>query len=285
MTKRLHTLLLPIALSGLFLAALPSCKTKRPTDSGITEPAGGKIETAQELLQKIKENTPVYRTLNIRFSAKVKTAKNENSLRGKLKIRNDSCVWVSALPFGIEAFRLLATQNETALLSYLDKKYFRGGYDLLSAQLGYPVDYALLQASLTGIPDFRADKNTYRLDDDRNGYFFSPYDKNRFERITEGKEFPADGAATVHALWFDAKSVRLTKNVVYDVAQKRYLEIRYDVPVTVGNQVFPSVISIDVKSPKETLSANIEYNKIETDLPDMEYPFTVPASYEPMGPK
>lgn len=259
-----------------------SCKTKQPQ----TPHTGGtseKVRSTEELWTRLHANVPKYQNLNIRFAAQIKTGKNENSVRGKLKIRRDSCVWVSVLPFGIEAARLLATPTETGMVMYLDKKYFRGGYDMLSAQVGYPLNYAMLEAALTGVPVFQAEKSAYRFHDEgRNGYYFSPYAPNDFEKITEDKLTPADGAATVQALWFETGRVSLRKNVLYDVVQKRYLEIIYSNPAPAGNDTLPTIVNIIIRTPKETSSFTVEYTKTEADVPDMEYPFSIPASYQRM---
>lgn len=280
MKKRIHSLLYT-GMACLLLAGVPSCKTKpQPTSTGG---GSGKIHSTEELWAKINADVPRYQNLNIKFAAQIKTAKSDNSLRGKLKIRRDSCVWASALPLGIEAARILATQTEAGMILYLDKKYFQGGYDLLGAQVGYTLSYPMLEAALTGTPVFGAEKTTYRFDDDRrNGYYFSPYSPSDFEKITEDKQMPADGAATVQALWFDPENVRLSKNVLYDVAQKRYLEINYSNYAAVGNDWLPTGIHIIIRTPKETATFALEYTKTEADVPEMEYPFTIPASYERM---
>lgn len=274
--------LLYTGLVCLLLAGTYSCKT-RATQPATHNGNGAKVRSTEELWTHLNAQTPKYQNLNIKFAAQIKTAKNDNNIRGKLKIRRDSCVWVSALPFGIEAARILATQTETGMILYLDKKYFQGGYELLGAQVGYTLNYPMLEAALTGTPVFQADKSTYMFDDDgRNGYYFSPYPKNEFEKITEDKASPTDGAATVQALWFDAGSVRLSKNVLYDVPQKRYLEITYTNYTPVGNDVLPANIHIIIRTPKETATFTLEYTKTETDVPEMDYPFTIPPSYERM---
>lgn len=270
-----------IAAAGLCLTAATSCKTKHPAT--VTEPASKKIASAQELLEAVDGHRPVYANLNIKYSAKIKTPKGDNSIRGKLKIRRDSCVWVSALPLGIEAARIIATKEETGLVNYLQKEYFRGGYEILGSLLGYRLDYGMLQSALTGEPVFYTDRNRYRFDDEkRNGYYFSPYEKNRFEKITDGRELPDDGAHTVQALWFAPETVLLSKNVLYDVDQKRYLEINYSDYLQVGRDLFPTRIRIDIKTPKQTDTFTVEYSRIDADAAEMEYPFTVPASYTQM---
>lgn len=267
----------------LLTAGLYSCKTKQPQTSDTGSAGAGKIRSTEELWTHINARVPKYQNLNIRFAAQIKTGKNENSVRGKLKIRRDSCVWASALPFGIEAARILATQTETGMVLYLDKKYFQGGYEMLSAQVGYPLNYPMLEAALTGTPVFQAEKGAYRFyDEGRNGYYFSPYTPTDFEKITEDKITPADGASMVQALWFETDRVSLSKNVLYDVAQKRYLEIIYSNPMPAGNDTLPTGIHIIIRTPKETTDIALEYTKTEADVPDMEYPFTIPASYQRM---
>lgn len=265
----------------LFLIAIGffSCKTPKPVQESVVSNTGN-ITSEKELLQKIDSSQHTYTNLNIKFAAKAKIGKDENSLRGKLKICQDSCVWVSALPLGIEAARIIATKNEAGLINFLKRNYFLGGYDLLSSQIGYSVNYDMLETILTGEPLFIADKTTYRLaNDKKNTYYFSPYEKDDFEKISNGKQMPS--ANTVQALWF-TDDVLLSKNILYDVPQKRYLEINYSNYTLVGKDRIPFGITVEIKTPKETAFFEIEYTKVEADQTEMEYPFTIPDSYEKM---
>jgi hypothetical protein len=271
-----------LGLFVIFFTTFSSCKTKKITESPNTTNVE-KITSEQELLKKIDASKQTYSNLNIKYAAKIKIGKDENSVRGKLKIRRDSCIWVAALPLGIEAARIIATQNEAGLINYLKKNYFLGGYDLLSSQIGYPVNYDMLQAALTGSALFIADKNSYQLEDDRkNGYYFSPYDRNTFEKITEGRANPTDGAPTVQALWFNESNSLVSKNVMYDVAGKRYLEVNYSNYQAVGKDMIPALVDIQIKTPKETAVFTIEYSKIDANVMEMDYPFNVPESYQKM---
>ncbi len=272
-------------LTRLLLFLLPtvilfSCKTKKPTvDLGPTV----QIETAADLLAKLEEKKPAYKNLNIRFSAKIKTKKNgENSLKGKLKIGRDSVVWISALPMGIEVARVMATQKEAALIYYLDKKYFQGDYSMLGRQAGYALDYSVLESALTGTPVFSVPKESFRLTDlKKQGYYFSPWEKNDFERIIEAKELPVDRSNSVQAMWFN-EQLMLIRNVFYDVAQKRLLDISYLSYAQTGKDFLPTEIKIIIRSPEDTAVFTIEYNKTEADVEEQEYPFTIPGSFSPM---
>lgn len=275
----MKTRFFPLFISGLLLFFF-SCKTTKPVaDSGPSV----KLETPSDLFALLEKNKPTYKNLNIKFSAQIKTKKNgENTIKGKLKIRRDSVVWISAMPMGIEIARILATQNQVSLIYFLDKKYAEGDYSLLGKQAGYRLDYSMLEAALTALPVFAVPKETFRLADlKKQGYFFSPIPKAEFERMAEGKETMADKTKTVQGMWFGEQG-RLIRNVLYDGSSARLLDISYAEFTPYGSDFLPSKITILIRTPEESAEFLIEYTKAEINVEEQEYPFTIPASYSPM---
>ena len=258
-----------------------SCKTKQPTENITKVPGHAQALTAQELFHKIDSLEHTYTNLNIKYAANIKLGKDENSVRGKLKIRKDSCVWVTALPIGIEAARMVATKQEAGMINYLKKNYFLGEYDLLSAQIGYNVNYDIVQSILTGAPVFLENRESYSLffQTDKSGstYTLSPYPEEQFQKITEGKEL--SNKSNLQSLSFSSTDYTLTRNTLYDAPQRRFLQINYSNYQTIGGNRIPFRIDITIKTPKETGIFVVEYTKVEANQPDMEYPFTVPDSY------
>lgn len=279
-TKYNYVILTFILVSVLLF----SCKTK-PKET-VNYPIK-EINSEAALLASIDSSKHQFHNLNIKFSAKIKTKKNgDNSLRGKLKIRQDSAVWISALPVGIEIARILATQQEAGLIYYLEKSYFKGDYSLLSGLVGYSLNYSMLEAALTGGVFFMQDRNTYKLESDRKiGYFFSPFSKQQFERIITEKETPETGVSNIQALWFNEGNLLLHKNVMYDFSNKRYLEASYEKYTLIGKDYLPQLIRLELKTPEDVAVFTIELNKIEMDVPEMDYPFTIPGSYTLMETK
>lgn len=261
------------------LVMITACKTKKITgDNTRTTGPSKEIQTAEELLLQIDSIQPAFRNLNIKFSADIKLGKDENSVRGKLKIAKDSCVWASMLPFGIEAARILATNQDAGLINYLKRNYFQGDYSILSSQVGYTVTYSMLESALTGAAIFLEPKESYQLDKAKNKYYFSPYPENQFEKIVDGKEL--SNKNSIQALWFSDTDFTLVKNAMYDAPQRRYLEINYSNYQPVGRNLIPFLIEIHLITPKETGVFRIEYQKVDENINEMEYPFTIPASYE-----
>lgn len=272
-----------ILFIGTFFVLGYACKTQSvPLVS--TQIPNKEINSAAELLQHIESTPHTYSNLNIRFSAKIKTKKNgENTLRGKLKIGRDSVIWLSAIPMGIEVARIIADKNEVGMISYLDKKYFQGKYDDFTALAGYPLTLGMLQSALTGSPYFVESSALYRLENDRkNGHFFSPYAKEDFEKLVDGKNVPGIQANMVQGLWFGEGNLLMAKNVIYDITQKRLLEIEYAGYALQGNDYIPSLIKVKIKTAEETALFTIEYLKTEVNAGEMDYPFTIPSSFVPM---
>jgi hypothetical protein len=270
-------------LTGTFFVLAYACKT-RTVPLVISEIPDKKINSAAELLHHMESTPHTYSNLNIRFSAKIKTKKNgENALRGKLKIGRDSVIWLSAIPMGIEVARIIADKNGVGMISYLDKKYFQGKYDDFTALAGYPLNLGMLQSALTGSPYFVESSALYRLENDRkNGHFFSPYTKEEFEKLVDGKNVPGMQADMVQGLWFGEGNLLLAKNVIYDITQKRLLEIEYAGYTLQGNDYIPSHIKAKIKTTDETALFTIEYLKTEVNAGETDYPFTIPSGFTPM---
>ena len=90
-------------------AGLWSCSTQR---------GGGRKKEAQ-LLQQAVHETQQSRWLDTRWSVETAGVR----LKGQLKVIADSCVWLSAQFFGMEAARVFITPEETKILMPMMKQY------------------------------------------------------------------------------------------------------------------------------------------------------------------
>lgn len=261
-----------------------SCKTRRLVSQTPVSPNTNLklITDRNEFLAKVLALSPTYENLNIRFSSDIRIDKNENSVRGKLKIRRDSCIWASVLPLGLEAARVLITQEEVGVVNFLKRNYYRGEYTFLAAQIGYEVTYPMLQAALTGTPVYVEPQEDYRLEYDTKAslYHFSPYTAASFKKYAEGAELT--NKKMVQSLWFSPTDYTLAKSCIYDAVQRRYMEITYGTYQKSGNDLLPTTVHIIIKSGKTTSEITLTYNRTDVNENGMEYPFTVPASYSKM---
>ena len=112
-----------LGVAGIVIFALIiSCNTQRQI---IKDPI--KEKGADFLFQQLKKNEFKFSGLNIKFNAEVSFNKNDNSFSGNLRIRKDSAIWISISPaLGIEAFRILITNDSAKLLNRLNTTFFAG---------------------------------------------------------------------------------------------------------------------------------------------------------------
>ena len=72
-----------------------------------------------------------------------------NNLKGQMRMRNDSLIWLSVTAtMGVEVARMKISTDSAWVVNRLDKSYLAEPLDTLSAQLGRPVSFDLVQAFL-----------------------------------------------------------------------------------------------------------------------------------------
>lgn len=72
-----------------------------------------------------------------------------DDLKGQLRMRKDSLVWVSvSATMGVEVFRVKISNDSVWILNRMEKTYLAEPLDTVSAQLGMPLSLPLLQTLL-----------------------------------------------------------------------------------------------------------------------------------------
>jgi hypothetical protein len=70
-----------------------------------------------------------------------------NDLKGQLRMRRDSLIWVSlTATMGVEVGRMKLSNDSVYILNRLEKRYLAEPLDTIVAQLGIPVSLSLVQA-------------------------------------------------------------------------------------------------------------------------------------------
>ena len=86
-----------------------------------------KEEGADFLFAKLKEKELKFDWFSAKFSAEYSNKGKENSFSGQIRIRKDSLIWISLTPMlGIEAVRLMISQDSVKLMNRLNDTYFIG---------------------------------------------------------------------------------------------------------------------------------------------------------------
>ena len=133
-----------IFLSPLFLFI--SCSPSRKVMKAPIKEAG-----ADFLFNKLKEKELKFDWFSAKFSADYANKGKKNSFGGQIRIRKDSLIWISLTPMlGIEAVRLMISQDSVKLINRINDTYFTGDYEYVNQFLNTNLDFDLLQDILLG---------------------------------------------------------------------------------------------------------------------------------------
>ena len=115
-----------------------------------------------------------------------------NDLKGQLRMRNDSLVWLSiTATMGIEVVRAKVSNDSVWVINRLERTYLAEPLDSLSAQLGMPLSLPLIQTLLLdnneGIPP--VENQTVQLKTFVMGNMSAKIQYNKI-KLNEATDFP-----------------------------------------------------------------------------------------------
>jgi len=135
-----------ILLSALVSLSLSSCKTGR---SIVKAPV--KEKDSDYLVGKMNEQEFDFTWMEARLNVSFILDKQQTDINGQIRIRKDSVIWLTLSPaLGIEASRMLFSQDSIHYLNRLDKTFFQGEFGFLNELLKTNIDFDMLQAFITG---------------------------------------------------------------------------------------------------------------------------------------
>jgi Domain of unknown function (DUF4292) len=250
----------------VILFALGACKTKK----SIEQPAQAQVVVSEEELLKSKI-IPSLRTADFSYNfltAKAKVKINREgrdfSLTFNFRMQKDEQIWISVNAIGgIEVARALLNKDSIRLLDRLNKQYIVRDYQFLSEQLNTPIDFYLLQDLLLGNSPKNINYMDASLSNSDYSYQFSGV-KDYINYIVEVRKE-------------DVKMVRI--NLKDANNSQKIVNVNYGDFKLVDGLNFPFLINSTANSEKESLSLNLEYQKVEK-VEKLEFPFNVPKKFE-----
>ena len=147
--------------------------------------------TEGKLFKNIASSELDYSTL---YSKKVELSVNingkGNTLKGMLKIKRDSFIWMSVTaPLGIEVARIYLTPDSVKFLDSYNKKYLLTDYNFFFDRFGIDIQFDCIQKILTNVyfnlencgqNEYRNDKFKFEKSD--NDYVLSNLQKRAINR-------------------------------------------------------------------------------------------------------
>ena len=273
MSNKITKILLLFLITVVGLSS-SSCKSKKQVLKASLKDYGFSYLYSQML-----ENQMQFDYLNAKFTLVYDQEKNRTNLRGQLRIRNDSLIWMSFTPaLGIEAARVMLSNDSIKFMNRLNKTYFTGKYELVDSLLNTTIDYSLLQAMLIGNDLTQYDVKKYKSSIDNGYYRMTIRERRKIKRYIRKGEI--DARVLVQQIWLDPETYRIARIDIKEQGEEdnNKLRVYYQDYIEVDGQLFPSKMRIEVVSNK-SIFIDVEFNKVVINN-SLSFPFNIPSKYD-----
>jgi len=237
-----------------------------------------KEEGADYLFNKLKEKEMKFDWFSAKFSAGYQNKGKENSFNGQIRIRKDSLIWISLTPMlGIEAVRLMISQDSVKMINRLNDTYFIGDYDYVNRFLNTNIDFDLLQAFLLGNDLRFYEEGKFRASIDRGEYKLSTSERQKLKKFVRNSQ--ENLKVFIQNLWLDPDNFKITHADVKEIRRDNIkLEATYDSFEPLEGELFPTRMNYIIWA-DNTIRVKADFSKMTLNVP-MQFPFKIPASYE-----
>jgi hypothetical protein len=237
-----------------------------------------KEEGADYLFTRLKESELRFDWFSAKFSAEYANKGKKTSFNGQIRIRKDSLIWLSLSPMlGIEAMRLVITQDSVKMMNRLNDTYFMGDYESLNKYLNTNIDYDLLQAFLLGNDLQFYENGKFRAAIDNHEYKLSTGERGKLKKYVRSST--ENLKIFIQNIWLDPVTFKITRADVKEIRRDNIkLEATYEDFIKVEEQLFPGKMKYTIWA-DNNIRAEAEFSKITINIP-LQFPFRIPASYQ-----
>lgn len=184
-----------------------------------------------------------------------------------IRLQKDSIIWISVVPgLGIEAARIRLTPDSVALINRLERTYFADQVQGLKTRFNVDLTFEMVQALLVGNYIPGESNNEKLLDED-------PWQHTR----------QMVGAAVLDQ-YISTDTYKLQKLQISDPRSPNTITVNYSdfenigaIPVANSALIVANTVKEDNK-PRKMVAA-INFNRVEIDGKDLNFPFSIPADY------
>ncbi len=226
----------------------------------------------------MEKNEFTFHDLSAKLSLTYKNEKSSTHLRGQLRMREDSILWISFSPaMGIEAARLILTQDSIKFINRLNKTYFLGEYEMLDTLINTTIDYIIVQSMILAneLPYYKLDHYSVKADD--NMYLLTMEKKRKVKRSIKKGKSPTN--IIIEKVWLDPVNFRMRRVEMYEMGNdKKKLVVQYDDYGETEGKMFPYKIKIFVFADNDIV-IDVNYNKVRLDE-TLSFPFRIPSKYK-----
>jgi len=257
-----------------------SCKPKQEAVKEIKETV--KLDSGVEnVFSKMKDNQFDFRTVNIKFQAKVESEKNNMSFGGSMRIIKDRVIWLSmSAVVGIEAFRVIITPDSVKMINRLNKTYFTGDYQLINDLLKTPFDFDMIQALALGNDFSYYENNIFKIVEDAQVYRITTPGRKKLKNYVANSTDM--NKVLVQDLWISPLTWKIIRQQIKEISKENSkLMIDYSEFKALADQLLAHQVDITVEA-EQKMKVSVTYEKVTFDE-EITVPFVIPESFEPMN--
>ena len=262
----------------LFLIPLLFLASCSPARKALKAPL--KEEGADYLFAKLKEKELQFNWFSAKFSAEYSNEGKKNSFSGQIRIRRDSAIWISFTPLlGIEAVRLMISQDSVKLINRMNKTFFVGDYEYVNRFLNTNMDYDLLESFLLGMDLRFYEKGKFRATIDHGEYKLATSERLKLKKYARNNREKLK--ILIQNIWLDPVTFKITHAEVKEIRRDNIkLESTYGDFELDNGQLFPRKMSYIIWA-DNTIKVTAGFSRITINNP-LQFPFTVPSGYMPV---
>lgn len=218
--------------------------------------------SANRLIKEVEDNNFTFNQFQTKFSAKVETEDAKLSLKGQLRMKNDSVVWLSvALPVGLEVVRAMITHDSVFVINRTEKTYIKESIKNFK-QIPSPIaDLKFIQAILVG--------NDITLKNGDKYYSEIVDEMYKLQTIKEINKI----------LLVQPENFRIKKCDLNEISgDERKIELKYDNFENHEGRFLPTNIDLTI-SEKPKFNISISYSNVLLNT-EQDYKFSIPKKFE-----
>lgn len=249
-----------------------------------------KLISDKKLLKKTTKNYLSYEYLTLKFSGKVQWENTSKSIRGIIKTKRDSIVWISMYhSSGIPITKIVLTKDSIIFLNRLNNTYYTGDYDFLEDQLNFSLTFNNVQGILLNelflyndtitklkeLKDFKrySDTTCYALQSVKKKAFRKYSKKQRKNKRIKRKW--RDGF-TIQGFRILPDTFKIKEMSVKDIPNKMKFTVNYADFKVFLNKLFPRNLKISIFTPNDTIKTNLKIKKI-TKNESLKFSLKIPS--------
>ncbi len=227
--------------------------------------------SANRLIQEMEGHNFVFDRFQARFNAKIETTDASFSLKGQIRMENDSIIWLSvSLPIGVEIVRALITNDSVFIINRTDKTYIKesiGNFKMIPPQIA---EIGFIQSLLVGNDNTLKKYKKHKVEIIDGNYNLLTYNKIENNNLN----------TTVKTISVNPETFKINKITIFESFEKlRKVEVGYDKFELVDGKMFPMEIELDLdENPKFYI--NISYSNIYVNG-EQDYRFSIPKKFTP----